>query len=128
MTNHSLAAAPCLRSRLAYGVRATPSSLRSVELGEELIRRSLRMRPEENLRLRLLHHADDSPGNAAAPHSVVIEVDKVLVALTEELVRRDTIARQFTELGLIAAGDVINVRPFKSGSLSASISSDYRAV
>lgn len=106
-------------------MRATPASLRGVEAGEEVIRAALRMRSNENLRLRLVHRAGGADAAGGAAHSVVVEVDGALVPLAKELVSRNTIVRQFTELGLIAAGDAIGVRPFKSGSLSASSVSDY---
>ena len=54
LPNWNLAAAPCLRSRLAAGVPATPGTLGDVELAESDVRDILRLGPEENMRVRVL--------------------------------------------------------------------------
>ena len=54
LPNWNLAAAPCLRSRLAAGVPATPGTLGDVELAECDVRAILNLGPEENMRVRVL--------------------------------------------------------------------------
>ena len=54
LPNWNLAAAPCLRSRLAAGVPATPGTLGDVELAECDVRAILNLSPEENMRVRVL--------------------------------------------------------------------------
>ena len=58
LPNWNAAASPCLRSRLALGVRATPASLRKVELAEEIVKKQPSMygllRASTNLRVRHL--------------------------------------------------------------------------
>ena len=54
LPNHDLAAAPCLRSRLARGVEASEEHLRLVERAEFQVQQVLRLRPQENMRVRLL--------------------------------------------------------------------------
>jgi PP-loop superfamily ATP-utilizing enzyme len=60
LPNWNLAAAPCLRSRLAFGVPALESTLKDVEAAEEAVREILRVRPEENMRVRVL--SDETGG------------------------------------------------------------------
>ena len=54
LPNWNLAAAPCLRSRLAFGVPALARTLADVEAAEEAVRAILRVQPEENMRVRVL--------------------------------------------------------------------------
>ena len=85
LPNWNLAAAPCLRSRLAFGVPALKRTLADVEAAEDAVREILRVRPEENMRVRVLLRApspettekkrggetEESPSsNASAPFSV----------------------------------------------------------
>eukprot|EP00658_Telonema_sp_P-2_P006260 TRINITY_DN12394_c0_g1_i1.p1 TRINITY_DN12394_c0_g1~~TRINITY_DN12394_c0_g1_i1.p1 ORF type:complete len:149 (-),score=36.44 TRINITY_DN12394_c0_g1_i1:541-987(-) len=60
LPNWEVAASPCLRSRLAFGVEATATSLGIVEKGERLVRAPLKLHHTDNLRLRIL-----GPGRAA---------------------------------------------------------------
>ena len=57
LPNWNLAAAPCLRSRLAFGVPALKRTLADVEAAEDAVREILRVRPEENMRVRVLLRA-----------------------------------------------------------------------
>jgi len=84
LPNWNLAAAPCLRSRLAFGVPALKRTLADVEAAEDAVREILRVRPEENMRVRVLSapspettekkrggETEESPSsNASAPFSV----------------------------------------------------------
>ena len=54
LPNWNLAAAPCLRSRLAPGVTATPVTLGNVEAAEAAVSRALGLTPEENMRVRVM--------------------------------------------------------------------------
>merc|ERR1711924_88803 len=51
LPNWDVAASPCLRSRLAFGVEATASSLQLVERGEKMVRSALQLGDTRNLRL-----------------------------------------------------------------------------
>ncbi|CAI5492443.1 unnamed protein product [Closterium sp. Naga37s-1] len=55
LPNWDLAASPCLRSRLAFGVEATASTLMLVERAEEMVRSLLPLTSRDNMRVRLLH-------------------------------------------------------------------------
>ena len=59
LPNWNLAAAPCLRSRLAPGVRATPGQLEAVEAAEAAVRVALNVGPTENMRVRVKSRAGD---------------------------------------------------------------------
>ena len=56
LSNHDYAASPCLRSRLAYGVRATTDALKRVEQAEELVKKNLKniINTSTNFRVRHL--------------------------------------------------------------------------
>ena len=110
LPNHNLAAAPCLRSRLAYGVRATATTLSQVEHGEDTIRTALRLRDGENLRLRIMPDGE-----------IIVEVDEALVPLARSLMKTKTIDARFRALGLCANEEPANyiVRAFRSGALSS---------
>ncbi|GJP65174.1 hypothetical protein CLOP_g22077 [Closterium sp. NIES-67] len=55
LPNWDLAASPCLRSRLAFGVEATADTLILVERAEEMVRSFLPLTSRDNMRVRLLH-------------------------------------------------------------------------
>ncbi|CAI5946912.1 unnamed protein product [Closterium sp. NIES-64] len=55
LPNWDLAASPCLRSRLAFGVEATASTLMLVERAEKMVRSFLPLTQRDNTRVRLLH-------------------------------------------------------------------------
>ncbi|GJP47004.1 hypothetical protein CLOM_g6239 [Closterium sp. NIES-68] len=55
LPNWDLAASPCLRSRLAFGVEATADTLTLVERAEEMVRSFLPLTSRDNMRVRLLH-------------------------------------------------------------------------
>lgn len=54
LPNHAHAASPCLRSRLAMGVHATTENLRRIELAEEVVKQSVALEVQHNLRVRHL--------------------------------------------------------------------------
>lgn len=54
LPNHNAAASPCLRSRLAYGVRATSSTLQRVEIAEDAVRDIFKLQIHHDMRVRVL--------------------------------------------------------------------------
>ena len=54
LINWDYAASPCLRSRLASGVSATPDRLQHVEDAEEFVRTALQLDVRRSLRVRIL--------------------------------------------------------------------------
>eukprot|EP00897_Mesotaenium_endlicherianum_P005608 jgi/Mesen1/5075/ME000252S04184 len=102
LPNWDTAAAPCLRSRLAWGVPATPASLSAVEAAEALVRQLLEIADSENMRVRVL-----------AGGEAVVEVDAAKVLKAQLL--EGSMRRQLRALGL----RMQQIRAFKSGSLSA---------
>jgi len=101
LPNWSYAASPCLRSRLQYGVPATPVHLRQVEVAEQVVRRRCGLSPQENLRVRHL------AGDVAC-----IELDPPWIDAA--LAGREGIEAELLALGYAA----VSIRPFRSGSLS----------
>lgn len=112
LPNHATAASPCLRSRLAYGVRATESNLQRVENAENMVRSTLKafLLPHHNMRVRYLKDG-----------SARIELDKeVLDAMnvnnsSEQLV---ALSSELNNLGFAA----VRFSEFKSGSVARTIS------
>lgn len=95
-------AAPCLASRIAYGVEVTPDRLRKIDLAEQHLR-SLGLR---EVRVRL--HAGDV-ARIEAP------LDAVAGLAAEE--NRTSIVERLTELGF--AYVTLDLAGFRSGSLNA---------
>ena len=62
LPNWDLAAAPCLRSRLAPGVPALAGTMKRVEDAEEDVRRILGLRADENVRVRVVDGGGSSVG------------------------------------------------------------------
>eukprot|EP00948_MAST-09A_sp_MAST-9A-sp1_P001868 g1868.t1 len=77
LSNWNLAAAPCLRSRLALGVQATKDHMNAVEIMEDAVREAKKFSPETNLRVRLL-----------AKKRIAIEVDEELVPPVESMIAK----------------------------------------
>lgn len=68
LPNWDLAAAPCLRSRLAPGVPALAGTMKRVEDAEEDVRRILGLRADENVRVRVVDGGGSSvDGDGDAP-------------------------------------------------------------
>eukprot|EP00899_Mesostigma_viride_P022452 jgi/Mesvir1/3391/Mv05092-RA.3 len=112
LPNWDLAAAPCLRSRLAYGVEATPATLSAVEAAETEVRRLLSLSPAENMRVRIL-----------SDQAAVLEVELSRLKALEAAESRQGITKSnlesrlqdaFAPLGL----KLQEIREFRSGSLS----------
>ena len=113
LPNHAHAAAPCLRSRLAFGVRATEDHLRAVEAAESIVRARLDLGVADNLRVRLL------PGGLAA-----LEVDHELLPHAQAAMFQEghgevgdsgkSLAKMLAEVGFPR----LKVRSFKTGSVS----------
>lgn len=110
LPNWDLAAAPCLRSRLDYGVSATAETLAMVGIAEEKVREILSVSPTENMRVRIL-----------AERMAVLEIqeEKVMDAKRQEEVLKLVFRNLQLKLELI--------RPFRSGSLSLKMNDSSEA-
>jgi len=106
LPNHDYAAAPCLRSRLAFGVEATKRHLQAVGEAERRVRSALALDKTANLRVRML-----------ARNKAMVELDQHVLIDTdaENLLDREGFENVFQELGFASYG----VRSFKSGSVAA---------
>jgi len=101
LPNWNYAASPCLRSRLALGVEASPQHLERIEKAEWYVRQSLSLGPTNNLRVRLL-----------AKGKAMVEVeDKTLDTAKGSL---EVWNPFFQELGFSS----VDVRAFKSGAVA----------
>ena len=101
LPNWNYAASPCLRSRLQYGVQATPENLARIEAAEEIVRAICGLDDQDNLRVRHLEN-----------RIACIEVDERL--LTRVSAVFSDIRTRLIEKGY---NDVL-LRQFHSGSLS----------
>ena len=102
LPNHSHAASPCLRSRLAYGVHATPDNLLRIEAAETIVRSIITHDVVHNIRVR---HLRD--GGAR------IELDaELLDKSSNEL---PTLGDKIAELGF----KYVKFDSFRSGSVAA---------
>jgi PP-loop superfamily ATP-utilizing enzyme len=104
LPNHAHAASPCLRSRLALGVTATPARLRRVEAAEEVARALLGVQVHHNLRVRVLRD------NGAR-----VEADPCLLARAQKSGVIGQVAADIAALGF----DTVTFKTFRSGSMSA---------
>ena len=102
LPNHSHAASPCLRSRLALGVHATQDHLHAVEEAERIVRTKLNLNVEHNLRVRLL-----SGGRSA------VEIDLELLESAQNV-----LDGELRELLSNHGFHKIEARAFKSGSVN----------
>ena len=101
LPNHSHAASPCLRSRLALGVRATDENLYRIEEAEIIVKRLLQPSFRTNLRVRHL------PDNGAR-----IDLDSDV--LDDAKYSLHLVAEAVSALGF----KYVRFHPFKSGSMS----------
>jgi len=105
LINAHFAASPCLRSRLALGVRATPEALRRVEQAELVVKEALASAnlhaPHLNLRVR---HLGDG--------SARIELDSNTLAQAQEQEVLNEVGSRIATLGFPA----VKFAPFRSGS------------
>lgn len=104
LENWGYAASPCLRSRLAYGVPATPENLQRVEAAEKLVRTQLHLGPEVNLRVRQL-----------VTGAARLELDEAL--LVEPGLELSGLREAVLALGFVQ----MEVQPFRSGALSLAV-------
>eukprot|EP00566_Odontella_aurita_P001373 CAMPEP_0113548652 /NCGR_PEP_ID=MMETSP0015_2-20120614/13006_1 /TAXON_ID=2838 /ORGANISM="Odontella" /LENGTH=375 /DNA_ID=CAMNT_0000449293 /DNA_START=266 /DNA_END=1393 /DNA_ORIENTATION=+ /assembly_acc=CAM_ASM_000160 len=106
LPNWNHAAAPCLRSRLAFGVEATRKHLEIVGEAERRVRKALKLDHSANMRVRYL-----------AGKRAMVEVDeRVLRDIdAESVLQHEGFSGVFSELGFESYG----VRAFKSGSVAA---------
>ena len=109
LLNAHFAASPCLRSRLALGVRATPEALKRVEQAESLVKEALASaRPclhAPNVNLRVRHLRDGSAR---------IELDANTLAQAQQQEVLAEMGGRIASLGFSSVG----FAPFKSGSNS----------
>jgi PP-loop superfamily ATP-utilizing enzyme len=103
LPNWNAAASPCLRSRLALGVKATQHHLQMIEQAERFIRSALlkeKLHAASNMRVRMLTN-----------QRAMIEVDEDLLStLTLGTVEQ----AYFESLGFSSVG----ARPFRTGSVA----------
>jgi uncharacterized protein len=100
-------AAPCLASRIAYGVEVTPERVRRIDAAERWLRERLGVR---ELRVRLETH-----------EAARIEVPReVLPRLVESSVREEVVARL---RGLGFRSVALDLEGFRSGSMNAGLDS-----
>ncbi|MCB2203278.1 hypothetical protein KQI65_00910 [bacterium] len=102
LPNWEHAASPCLRSRLASGIEATPAHLARIEQAEARIRDQYALPPSANFRVRMLAE------------------DHAMIELDEELLPRVDLDRCATLLRDLDFREVQS-RPFRSGSVSIQI-------
>ena len=126
LPNHDVAASPCLRSRLAFGVEATAEHLQRVESAELRVRDALRLAgvplaPSDDLRVRAL------PRGRAA-----VEVGAHAAPMHRGLGAAQR-ARWFDGIGgvreqLVGLGfDTVELRVFASGSVAATVEGEAAA-
>ncbi|CAM9748115.1 unnamed protein product, partial [Discosporangium mesarthrocarpum] len=101
LQNWNFAASPCLRSRLAFGVEATPDRLMLVEQAENIVRKYLRLGVTDNLRVRAMHEGD-----------ALVEVDQ------EQLERGLSLLEELRGHLIPMGFKRVNMRVFRSGALS----------
>ena len=107
LPNWDWAAAPCLRSRLAVGVPATPETLSRIEVAEDAVREVLELGPEVAFRVRRL------PGGVGI---VALEGGVLRGKRGEEEGRRqlDEVARRVGGFGF----EEVRFEAFRSGELA----------
>lgn len=110
LPNWNHAAAPCLRSRLAFGVEATRRHLEAVGEAERRVRGALRLDQSVNMRVRYL-----------AGRRAMVELDEDVMRDrdAEAVLQRQGFDAILLELGFESYG----VRAFKSGSVAALVRS-----
>jgi uncharacterized protein (TIGR00268 family) len=113
LPNWNAAASPCLRSRLALGVQATPSSLKRVEAAENIVKTKLADKglwhESSNLRVRHLKN-----GNAA------VELDgELLQQLASSSDTSLLLSDMMVEIAELGYSGTVQVRPFRSGAVAA---------
>jgi len=96
-----VAASPCLRSRLAFGVQASRDHLEFVERAELTVRKRIDLNPEDNLRFRML-----SRGRFR------LEIDKKLLSQAER-----ALESVCSEIGL--KPEAVEISEFRSGSAAS---------
>ena len=122
LPNYNAAASPCLRSRLALGVPATPASLRQVEQAEEIVKAHLvkhrLMQDSTNIRVR---HLKSGAAAVELDQDVLDAMDPSSCGNNNKhnklLPGLDDMLASIAELGY----NRVDVRPFKSGSVSFSV-------
>ena len=104
LANSEHAASPCLRSRLALGVKALPESLQKIEEAEEIVKKLLQKHISIATNLRVRHLRD---GGAR------VEVDAdVLDNISPDTLQ--LLSAELVEIGY----DTVKFASFKTGSVS----------
>ena len=104
LPNHAHAASPCLRSRLAYGVRATGDNLERIEAAETILRSVMNPSVEHNIRVR---HMSDG--------GAVIQLDREVLDGQSDML--PSLADQIALLGF----SYVKFDSFRSGSLAKQV-------
>ncbi len=102
LPNWDLAASPCLRSRLSFGIEATQTNLKRIEQAESIVRAIATIDPRANFRVRHL------PGDIA-----MIEIDAALLPLID-------LAECSSPLMKLGFHDV-SKRAYRSGAVAQSM-------
>lgn len=112
LPNWNHAASPCLRSRLAFGVQATPDHLLNVSKAEQYIKQKLSLSDQINFRVRVL-----------AKKRIRIELDECVLVqqMTKRILESDEVREYMQTLGF--TGGIVDVSVFKSGSVARKIDS-----
>jgi len=100
LPNHAHAASPCLRSRLAFGVRATSDNLKRIEAAEKAVKGILDIKVSHNVRVRHMTN------NGAR-----VELDPDLLGKSDQM---EMVAMEVSKLGY----STVSFKPFVSGSLA----------
>ncbi len=96
-------AAPCLASRIAYGVEVTPERVRRVDEAEQFLRSELGIRE-----LRVRHEANDLA-------RIEVPIDQIALLLDPEM--RQRITDRLKSLGFRSV--TVDLEGFRSGSMNA---------
>ena len=103
LPNWNAAAAPCLRSRLEFGVEATKIHLNMIEQAERFVKKTMLS--------HVLHNASNVRVRMLTNQRAMIEVDAELLS---EMKLGETEERYFQSLGFSS----VSARPFRTGSVS----------
>ncbi len=109
LPNWNYAASPCLRSRLAIGVEATPQHLQRIEQAERFVRHALALDATHNLRVRLLSR-----------NRAMVEVEEDILDVAVAALQN---WKGYFQNDLAFAS--VDIRCFKSGSIAKVVEATY---
>ena len=112
LPNWNYAASPCLRSRLAWGVKATKDHLLSVNKAEEKVRHILGLRVDHNLRVRML---TGQRAMIELDHRILSPDDQQNHGMIQKILHDHDMDNFLKELGFHGG---FSIRTFASGAVS----------